>query len=158
MSKPYLKVIDFRSPDSAILLGKNDSDKKSLCTFFAKNCSFKFFDVKTTDDLILLVSSKSITLKSFTELLLNKLLTCCNFPSIVVMLLCFGFPVPITSSNHAVIFSWKARTTFELPFLLRWGCAELNQGQILTKIADSIWRTSSLLRLDIFIFRGKSFR
>ena len=141
MSKPYLKAIHFRSPDSAILLGKNDSDRKFLCNFFAKNCSYKSFDVKTTDDLILLVSSKSITLKSFTELLLNKLLTCCNFPSIVVMLLCFGFPgVPITSSNHAVIFSWKARTTFEVPFLLRWGCAkELNQGQILTKIADIIW-------------------
>ena len=140
MSKQYLKAIHFRSPDSAILLGKIDFDRKIQCNSFAKNCSYKCFDVKTTDDLILLFSSKSITLKSFTELLLNKLLTCCNFPSIVVMLLCFGFPgVPITSSNHAVIFSWKARTTFEVPFLLRWGCAkELNHGQILTKIADII--------------------
>ena len=141
MSKRYLKAIHFGSTDSVILLGKKDSDRKFLCNFFAKNCSYKSFDVKTTDDLILLVSSKSITLKWFTELLLNKLLTCCNFPSTVVMLLCFGFPgVPITSSNHAVIFSWKARTTFEVPFLLRWGCAkELNHGQILTKIADIIW-------------------
>ena len=141
MSKPYLKAIHFRWPDSAIFLGKNDSDRKFLCSFFAKNCSNKSSDVKTTDNLILLVSSKSITLKWFTELLLNKLLTCCNFPSTVVMLLCFGFPgVPITSSNHAVIFSWKARTTFEVPFLLRWGCAkELNHIQILTKIANIIW-------------------
>ena len=141
MSKPYLKAIHFRSPDSANLLGKNDSDRKLLGNIFAKTSSYKSFDVKTIDDLVLLVSSKSITFKSFTELLLNKLLTCCNFPSIVVMLLCFGFPgVPITSSNHAVIFSWKARTTFEVPFLLRWGCAkELNHGQILTKIADIIW-------------------
>ena len=73
MSKPYLKAIHFRSPDSAILLGKNDSDRKFICNFFAKNSSYKSFDVKTTDDLVLLVSSKSITFKSFTELLLNKL-------------------------------------------------------------------------------------
>ena len=71
----------------AILLGKNDSDREFLCNFFAKNCSCKSFDVKTTDDLISLISSRSITLKSFTELLLNKLLPCCNFPSIVAMLL-----------------------------------------------------------------------
>ena len=73
--------------DSANLLGNNDSDRKFLCNFFAKKCSYKSFDVKTTNDLILLISSKSITLKSFNELLLNKLLICCNFPSIVVMLL-----------------------------------------------------------------------
>ena len=65
MSKPYLKPIHFRSPDSAILLGKNDSARKFLCNSFAKNCSYKSFDVTTTDDLILLASSKSITLKSF---------------------------------------------------------------------------------------------
>ena len=87
MAKPYLKAIHYRSPDSVILLGKNDSDRKFLFNFFAKNCSYKSFDVKTTDDLILLVNAKSITLKSFMEMLLNKLLTCCNFPSIVVMLL-----------------------------------------------------------------------
>ena len=87
MYKPYLKAMHFHSPDSAILPGKNDSDKKFLCNFFAKNCSYKSLDVKTTDDLILLVSSKSITLKSFTELLLNKLLTCYNVSSIVVMVL-----------------------------------------------------------------------
>ena len=140
MSKPYLKAIHFCSPDSAILLGKNDSDRKFLCNFFAKKCSYKSFDVKTTNDLILLVSSKSITLKSFTELLLNKLLTCCNFPSIVVMLLCFGFPgVPITSSTTR-LYSHGKQKAFEVPFLSRWGCAkELNQGQILTKIADIIW-------------------
>ena len=65
MSNPYLKAIHSRSPDSAILLGENDSDRKFLCNFFARNCSNKSFDVKTTDDLILLASSKSITLKSF---------------------------------------------------------------------------------------------
>ena len=79
-------LIIFCSPDCAIFLGENDSDRKLLCNFFAKNCSYKSLDVKTTDDRILIVSSKSITLKSFTELLLNRLLTCCNFPSIVVML------------------------------------------------------------------------
>ena len=102
---------------NVILLRKNNCDRKSLCNFFAKNCSYKSFDVKTKDDLILLVTSKSITLKWFTELLLKKLLTCCNFPSTVVMLLCFGFPgVPITSSNHAVIFSWKAKQLLRYHF------------------------------------------
>ena len=95
---------------------RNDSDRKFLCNYFAKNC-YKSFDVKTTDNLILLVSSKSITLKWFTELLLNKLLTCCNFPSTVVLLLCFGFPaLPITSFNHAVIFSWKAKQLLRYHF------------------------------------------
>ena len=89
----------------AILLGKNDSDREFLCNFVAKNCSYKSFDVKTTDDLISHVSSKSVTLKSFTGLLLNKLVTCCNFPSILLWL-----------SNHAVIISWKAGTSFEVPF------------------------------------------
>ena len=84
----YVQIIPQGNPFSAILLGKNDSDRKFLCNFFAKNCLYnKSFDVKTTDDLILLVSSKSITLQSFTELLLNKLLTCSDFPSIVAMLL-----------------------------------------------------------------------
>ena len=33
----------------------------------------------------------------------------------------------------------ESKTAFEVPFLLRWGCAkELNQGQILTKIAGII--------------------
>ena len=72
MSKPYLDAIHFRSLDSVILLGKNDSDIKFLFNFFAKNCSYESFNVKTTGDLILLVSSKSLTLKSFTELLLNN--------------------------------------------------------------------------------------
>ena len=119
MSKLYLKAIHFHSLDSAILLGENDPDRKFLCNFFTKNCLYKSFDVKTTDDLILLVSSKLITLKLFTELLPQKLLTCCKFPSLVVMLLW-----PITISNHAVIFSWKAKTTFEVTFVLRWGCAK----------------------------------
>ena len=128
MSKSYLKVIHFRSPYSVILLGENDSD-----SFFAKNCLHKSFDIKTSYDLILLVSSKSITLKSLTELLLKKLLTCCNFSSLVAML---GFPrLPISSRNHALIISWKARTSFEVPFLLRWQCTkELSQGQVLTKM------------------------
>ena len=86
MSKPYLKAIHFHSPDFVILLGKNDSDRKFLCNFFAKNFLCKSFDVKTFDNLILFVSSNSITLNSFTEMLLNKLLTCCNLPSIIVML------------------------------------------------------------------------
>ena len=72
MSKPYPDAIHFRSLDSVILLGKNDSDRRFMCNVFAKNCSYESFNVKTTDDLILLVSSKSITLKSFTELLLNS--------------------------------------------------------------------------------------
>ena len=54
---------------NVILLRKNNCDRKSLCNFFAKNCSYKSFDVKTKDDLILLVSSKSATLKLSTELL-----------------------------------------------------------------------------------------
>ena len=87
MSKPYLKAIHFRSPDSVILLEKNNSDRKFLFNFFAKNCSYKSFDVKTTDDLILLLNAKSITRKSFFELQLNKFLTCCNFPYIVVKLI-----------------------------------------------------------------------
>ena len=116
MSKPYLKVIHFRSPDSVILPGKNDSDRKFLCNFFAKNCSYKSFDVRTINDLILLINSKSITLKSFIELLLNKLLTCCNFPSIVVIAF---------QPRDAVTFSWwKVGTSFEVPFLLRWGCTK----------------------------------
>ena len=54
MSKPYLKAIHFHSPDFVILLGKNDSDRKFLCNFFAKN--FKSFDVKTTDILFYLLA------------------------------------------------------------------------------------------------------
>lgn len=87
MSKSYFKEIRFRSPDSVISLGKNHSDRLFVGNFFIKNYSYKVFDVKTTDYLILLIKARSVTLKSFIELLLSKLLTRCNFPSIVVMLL-----------------------------------------------------------------------
>ena len=101
MSKPYLKAIHFGSPDSVIWLRKKNSDRKFLCNFFAKNCSYRSFDIKTTDDLILLASSKSITLKLFTELLLSKPLTCCNFPSIVIVLLWIS-----TSTSKLVLTTW----------------------------------------------------
>ena len=52
MNKPNLKAIHFRSPDSVILIGKNDSDRKFLENFFGKNCLYKSFGVKTSDDLI----------------------------------------------------------------------------------------------------------
>ena len=52
MNKANLKAIPFCSPDSVILLGKNDSDRKLLGNFFGKNYSYKSFDVKTSDDLI----------------------------------------------------------------------------------------------------------
>ena len=136
MSTPYLKAISFCSSDSVILLRKNNSDRKFLCNFFARNCLYKTFDVRTTDHLILFINSKSITLKSFIERLLSKILTSCNFPSIVVMLL----QISTSTSNYsqprdAVIFSWKSEASFELPYYLRWECTEqLNQGQAITKI------------------------
>ena len=73
---------------NVILLGKNDCDRKSLCNFFAKNCSYKSFDVKTQMiSFYLLAQSQQLLNHLLSCLLLNKFLTCCNFPSIVVMML-----------------------------------------------------------------------
>ena len=59
---------------------------ENLCNFFAKNCSYKSFDVKTQMiSFYLLAQSQQLLNHLLSCLLLYKFLTCCNFPSIVVM-------------------------------------------------------------------------
>ena len=73
MARYYLKLIDFCWPESDNLLGKQMTltDIQFLCSLFAS-----FVDVQTTEDGVLSVNSRYMTIKSLTFFYFSNLLAC----------------------------------------------------------------------------------